>query len=110
MWSVYEHTCCAETPDKTNVCVSPFVLLDPFTLNTVCRYTAMTCRPDKYDTIQLIALLQQLLTHGGYYNADLEFINLERVQVTIQASSGYDYHHEWLLSAAEFGCHGQLLP
>ncbi len=42
----------------------------------------MICRPDKYDTIQLIALLQQLLTHGGYYNSDLEFINLERVQVT----------------------------
>ncbi|KAK9815706.1 hypothetical protein WJX72_008353 [[Myrmecia] bisecta] len=37
--------------------------------------------PDKYDTIQVIAFLQQLLTYNGYYDDSLEFIGLERVQV-----------------------------
>jgi dynein heavy chain 2 len=38
-------------------------------------------RPDKYDTMQLAELLQQLLAHGGYYDEGLEFVRLERVQV-----------------------------
>ena len=38
-------------------------------------------RPDKYQTAQLVAFLQQLLTHEGYYDEHLEFIRVERVQV-----------------------------
>ena len=38
-------------------------------------------RPDKYQTAQLVAFLQQLLTHEGYYDENLEFIRVERVQV-----------------------------
>ena len=38
-------------------------------------------KPDKYDTIQLIAFLQQLLTYGGFYDESQEFIGLMNVQV-----------------------------
>lgn len=38
-------------------------------------------RPDKYDTCMLIAFLQQLQTFGGFYDENLEFLRLERVQV-----------------------------
>lgn len=40
-------------------------------------------RPDMYDTVELLAFLQQLLTHGGFYDDQLEFIRLERVQVVV---------------------------
>lgn len=36
--------------------------------------------PDKYNTIQLIALLQQLVSYQGFYDG-LEFVSLERVQI-----------------------------
>lgn len=42
-------------------------------------------RPDKYNTAQLVAFLQQLLTHGGYYDDNLEFIHIERIQVCVSA-------------------------
>ena len=38
-------------------------------------------RPDKYDTIQLIAFLQQLITHRGFYDDALEWVSVERVQI-----------------------------
>lgn len=38
-------------------------------------------RPDKYETIQLIAFLQQLVAYNGFYDDDLEFIGLERIQI-----------------------------
>ncbi|MEW5298927.1 MAG: hypothetical protein WDW36_001997 [Sanguina aurantia] len=38
-------------------------------------------RPDKYNTSQLVAFLQQLLTHQGYYDDNLEFIKVERIQI-----------------------------
>jgi dynein heavy chain 2 len=38
-------------------------------------------RPDQYDTCQLIAFLQQLITFDGFYNEDLEFLRIERIQV-----------------------------
>jgi len=38
-------------------------------------------RPDKYNTSQLVAFLQQLLSHGGYYDENLEFIHVQRVQI-----------------------------
>ncbi len=38
-------------------------------------------RPDKYNTCQLISFLQQLLTHEGYYDENLDFIRVERVQI-----------------------------
>jgi dynein heavy chain 2 len=31
-------------------------------------------KPDKYNTIQLIAFLQQLITHKGFYDDNLDFI------------------------------------
>ena len=37
--------------------------------------------PDKYDTIQLIAFLQQLVTYHGFYDENLEFVHLERIQI-----------------------------
>lgn len=36
--------------------------------------------PDKYNTIQLIAFLQQLVTYHGFYD-NLDFVNLERIQI-----------------------------
>ena len=38
-------------------------------------------RPDKYETIQLISFLEQLVSHHGFYDESLEFIRLERVQI-----------------------------
>jgi hypothetical protein len=44
----------------------------------------LRCRPDKYQTMQVVAFTQQLLTHGGYYDEHLEFIRVERIQVRLQ--------------------------
>lgn len=38
-------------------------------------------RPDKYETAQVAAFVQQLLAHGGYYDEHLDFVRVERVQV-----------------------------
>lgn len=38
-------------------------------------------RPDMYDTCQLIAFLQQIITFGGFYDDALEFLRLERIQI-----------------------------
>jgi dynein heavy chain 2 len=38
-------------------------------------------KPDKYRTCMLVAFLQQLLTFNGFYDANLEFIKIEKVQI-----------------------------
>ena len=39
-------------------------------------------KPDKYQTIQLIAFLQQIIAHRGFYDENLEFIYLdEKIQI-----------------------------
>ncbi len=38
-------------------------------------------KPDQYDTCMLIAFLQQLITFQGFYDENLEFLGLERVQI-----------------------------
>jgi dynein heavy chain 2 len=42
--------------------------------------------------VQVVAFTQQLLSHGGYYDDQLEFIRIERIQVVASivpgASSG----------------------
>jgi len=38
-------------------------------------------RPDMYDTCQLIAFLQQIITFDGFYDSALEFLRLERIQI-----------------------------
>lgn len=38
-------------------------------------------RPDKYDTIQLIAFLHQIVCYKGFYDDNLEFVSLERIQI-----------------------------
>ncbi|CAM9144794.1 unnamed protein product [Heterosigma akashiwo] len=38
-------------------------------------------KPDMYDTCMLIAFLQQLITFNGFYDENLEFLRLERVQL-----------------------------
>jgi dynein heavy chain 2 len=38
-------------------------------------------KPDKYDTIQLIAFLQQLITYNGFYDDHLEWVGLEKIQI-----------------------------
>ena len=38
--------------------------------------------PDKYQTTQAISLLQQILTHQGFYDENLEYIHLdEKIQI-----------------------------
>lgn len=45
-------------------------------------------KPDKYNTIQLIAFLQQMISHRGYYDESLEFIYLdEKIQVVASMAS-----------------------
>ena len=36
-------------------------------------------KPDKYNTIQLIAFLQQIVCYQGFYDDNLEFVYLERI-------------------------------
>jgi dynein heavy chain 2, cytosolic len=38
-------------------------------------------KPDQYGTCMLIAFLQQLITFRGFYDENLDFIGLERVQI-----------------------------
>jgi dynein heavy chain 2, cytosolic len=38
-------------------------------------------KPDRYNTIQLISFLQQIVTYQGFYDENLEFIYLERIQI-----------------------------
>jgi dynein heavy chain 2 len=37
--------------------------------------------PDKYDTSEVIMFLQQCVMHNGFYDDDLEFVQLEHVQI-----------------------------
>ncbi|EFC42807.1 cytoplasmic dynein [Naegleria gruberi] len=37
--------------------------------------------PDKYGTTQLISFLQQLITYNGYYDDELKWVGLERIQI-----------------------------
>jgi dynein heavy chain 2 len=37
--------------------------------------------PDKYDTVELIQFLQQLLTYKGFFDSSLEWISIENVQI-----------------------------
>ena len=36
-------------------------------------------KPDEYATCMLIALFKKLLTHSSFYDANLEFLGIERV-------------------------------
>ena len=39
-------------------------------------------RPDKYQTTEVVSLLQQLLTHNGFYDEHLEFVSVDkRIQI-----------------------------
>lgn len=38
-------------------------------------------KPDKYETIQLVSFLQQLVSYNGFYADSLEWLGLERVQL-----------------------------
>ncbi|GLD99147.1 hypothetical protein PINS_up007865 [Pythium insidiosum] len=38
-------------------------------------------KPDQYDTCMLIAFLQQLITFNGFYDPNLEFLGIEKVQI-----------------------------
>ena len=38
-------------------------------------------RPDKYNTIQLIEFLQQLIGYKGFYDDSLEWVSIERIQL-----------------------------
>lgn len=47
-------------------------------------------RTDKYDTAQLLAFVEHILQHGGFYDSHLDFVALRRIQfvATAGASSG----------------------
>lgn len=38
-------------------------------------------KPDKYDSIQLINFLQQLICYKGFYDHNLDYVALERVTI-----------------------------
>jgi dynein heavy chain 2 len=37
--------------------------------------------PDKYDTVELVQLLQQLLTYNGFFDSSLEWISIDNIQI-----------------------------
>ena len=38
-------------------------------------------KPDKYDTAELVAFLQQLVTYQGFYDSNLDFVGLQNIHV-----------------------------
>ena len=38
-------------------------------------------KPDKYETAELAAFLQQLVTYQGFYDKNLDFVGLQNVHV-----------------------------
>eukprot|EP00796_Vickermania_ingenoplastis_P004422 gene4422-3221_t len=38
-------------------------------------------KPDKYGTVQLHSLLQQMILYNGFYDSDLEWVTIEKVQI-----------------------------
>ncbi|KAJ3042257.1 Cytoplasmic dynein 2 heavy chain 1 [Rhizophlyctis rosea] len=38
-------------------------------------------KPDKYDTVELVQFLQQILTYNGFYDQNLEWVSIENVQI-----------------------------
>ncbi|KAJ3140439.1 Cytoplasmic dynein 2 heavy chain 1 [Physocladia obscura] len=38
-------------------------------------------KPDRYETVEFIQLLQQIITYQGFYDSNLEWVGLENVQV-----------------------------
>ncbi|KAI8908484.1 dynein heavy chain and region D6 of dynein motor-domain-containing protein [Gorgonomyces haynaldii] len=38
-------------------------------------------KPDKYDTVELIQFLQQLLTYKGFFDQSLEWVSIENIQI-----------------------------
>ncbi|RKO94668.1 hypothetical protein BDK51DRAFT_21975 [Blyttiomyces helicus] len=38
-------------------------------------------KPDKYETVELVQFLQQLLTYNGFYDPSLEWISIENIQI-----------------------------
>ncbi|KAK2946340.1 putative Cytoplasmic dynein 2 heavy chain 1 [Blattamonas nauphoetae] len=38
-------------------------------------------RPDKYGTVEVVAFIQQILTYGGFFDTDLEWTELENIQI-----------------------------
>uniref|UniRef100_A0A0A9YBL0 Cytoplasmic dynein 2 heavy chain 1 n=1 Tax=Lygus hesperus TaxID=30085 RepID=A0A0A9YBL0_LYGHE len=51
-------------------------------------------KPDKYGTVQLHAFLHQLITYKGFYNNELDWIGLDKVQIvaTMNAASSPGRH------------------
>ncbi|XP_069679211.1 cytoplasmic dynein 2 heavy chain 1 isoform X2 [Periplaneta americana] len=45
-------------------------------------------RPDKWGTSMLIAFLQQVITYNGFYDKNLEWVGLERVQIVGSMTGG----------------------
>ncbi|KAJ3280883.1 Cytoplasmic dynein 2 heavy chain 1, partial [Borealophlyctis nickersoniae] len=38
-------------------------------------------KPDKYETVELVQFLQQLLTYNGFYDPSLEWVSIENIQI-----------------------------
>jgi len=38
-------------------------------------------KPDKYNTVELISFLQQLITYNGFYNKSLDWVRIENIQI-----------------------------
>ncbi|XJO78526.1 hypothetical protein BDV3_002952 [Batrachochytrium dendrobatidis] len=38
-------------------------------------------KPDKYETVEIIQFLQQLLTYRGFYDSSLEWVSIENIQI-----------------------------
>ena len=43
-------------------------------------------KTEKYDTSQIIQFLQQLITYEGFYDTNLEFVRLEKIQIVASIS------------------------
>ena len=43
-------------------------------------------QPDKYSTVQLVAWVHQIVAHGGFYDAALDFVSVQRIQIVATVS------------------------
>ena len=73
---IYEHTI------KSTVATGKIIKPKDSTRLVVYIKDINLPRPDKYQTTEVVSLLQQLLTHNGFYDENLEFVSVDkRIQI-----------------------------
>ena len=68
--------------------------------------------PNKYDTSEIVMFLSQVVMHNGFYDDDLEFVQLEHVQIvsSMAPASTLGRHPPCDTTDSESACLCNLVP